>query len=112
LKKAPFFDFLNRRNIGFEQFLHDSVQDEDYIDWNQFVLPKDYGDAQEEYQAIRNSCAIFDVSPLRKYRIQGPGAGEFLDDLLTRPASTAASGRGIYVAFYNEDGSLKDDAML
>jgi aminomethyltransferase len=76
LKKAPFFDFFNRRNIGFEQFLHDSVQDEDYIDWNQFVLPKDYGDAQEEYQAIRNSCAIFDVSPLRKYRIQGADADE------------------------------------
>ncbi len=100
LKKSPFFDFLNRR------------ENADFIDWNGFLLPNDYGDAVAEYRAIRESCAMFDVSPLRKYRITGAGSGAFLDRLLTRPASRAASMRGIYVVFCNEDGSLKDDAIL
>jgi aminomethyltransferase len=75
-------------------------------------LPNDYGDTGAEYRSIRESCAMFDVSPLRKYRITGAGSGAFLDKLLTRPASGAPSMRGIYVVFCNEDGSLKDDAIL
>ena len=31
----------------------------------------DYGDAEAEYFAIRNSCAMFDVSPIRKISIRG-----------------------------------------
>ena len=113
MKKSPFFDFLNRReDVDFEQYLLGSIEDEHYINWNQYVLPNDYGDAKAEYLAIRNSCAIFDVSPLRKYRIQGAGSGAFLDHLLTRPASESPSMRGIYVVFCNQDGSLKDDAIL
>lgn len=113
LRKGPFFDFLNRREgVDFEQFLAESVEDSDYIEWNGFLLPDDYGDAEAEYRAIRDSCALFDVSPLRKYRIRGADSGRFLDRLLTRPVSTARPMRGIYVVFCNEDGSLKDDAIL
>ena len=113
LKKSPFFDFLNRRaDTDFQQYLANFVEDADYIEWNGYLLPNDYGAAGMEYDAIRNSCAIFDVSPLRKYRITGAESGAFLDHLLTRPASRASSMRGNYVVFCNEDGSLKDDAIL
>lgn len=113
LKKSPFYDFLNRRkDHDFQQYLANFTEDSDFIEWNGFLLPNDYGDARLEYQAIRNSCAMFDVSPLRKYRITGADSGAFLDRLLTRPVSQATSMRGIYVVFCNEDGSLKDDAIL
>jgi len=113
LKKPAFFDFLNRRpDADFEGFVRDSIQDEDYIDWHQFLLPKDYGDAELEYSAIRGSCAMFDASPIRKYRIRGAGAAAFLDHLLTRPVSRTRAMRGIYVAFCNHDGSLKDDSIV
>jgi len=113
LMKSPFFDFLNRLDdINFQTYLAHSVENSDYIEWNGFLLPNDYGDAEAEYHAIRESCAMFDVSPLRKYRITGAEAGAFLDRLLTRPASHAPFMRGIYVVFCNEDGSLKDDAIL
>jgi len=106
LKKSVFFDFLNcHRDTIFEQ-------DEDYIDWNGFLLPLDYGDAEAEYHAIRNSCAVFDASPLRKTRVHGTGAGAFFDHLLTRPVSDLATMRASYAIFCNDDGSLKDDAIL
>lgn len=86
LTKSPFFDFLNRREaVDFRRYLQESKEDSDYIEWNGFLLPNDYGDAEIEYRAIRESCALFDVSPLRKYRIRGTGSGAFLDRLLTRP---------------------------
>jgi aminomethyltransferase len=120
MKKSAFFDFLNRReNLDFDGFLSLSQEDEDYINWNEFVLPQQYGldsqsesTAESEYQAIRNSCAIFDVSPIRKIQITGSQAGRFLDYVLSRPVSAAPSMRGIYVAFCNDDGSLKDDSIL
>jgi aminomethyltransferase len=113
LRKSPFFDFLNRRkNTDFEAFCSNAIEDTDYIEWNGFLLAHDYGDAAMEYRAIRQSCAIFDVSPLRKYRISGADSGAFLDRLLTRPVSSSSSMRSIYVLFCNDDGSLKDDAIL
>ncbi|MEH6605947.1 MAG: aminomethyltransferase family protein [Pseudomonadales bacterium] len=113
MKKSAFFDFFNRRqNVDFDSFLADSKESDDYIDWNDYVLPQNYGNAEFEYQAIRQSCALFDVSPIRKFRIQGLAAGKFLDYLLTRPVSGASAMTGIYVAFCNADGSLKDDSIL
>lgn len=112
LKKSVFFDFFNRRETDFDQFITESVEDRDYIDWNQFAMPYDYGDAHAEYSAVRNSCAICDVSPIRKIRIRGAGAGALLDHLLTRPVSQIASMRATYTVLCNQDGSLKDDAIL
>jgi aminomethyltransferase len=113
LKKSPFFDFFNRREgTDFERFVAASVEDEHYINWNESLLAMDYGDAEAEYVAIRNSCALFDVSPIRKIRIRGAGAGAFLDRLLTRPVSILSSMRATYTIFCNEDGSLKDDSIL
>jgi aminomethyltransferase len=113
MKKSPFHDLLNRRNAGeTEAFLAAEFEDVHFINWNNFVLPLNYRDAEREYRALRDACALFDITPLRKYRIQGSGAGEFLDHLLTRPASDRSSMHCLYVIFCNEDGSLKDDAIL
>ena len=113
LRESVFFDYLNRRDdLRFEQFIANSIEDQHYINWNEFALPHDYGDAEIEYSAIRNSCALFDVSPIRKIRVRGSGAGAFFDRLLTRPVSQVAPMRATYTVFCNENGSLKDDAIL
>ena len=76
LKKSMFFDFLHRREqTDFQSFVANSIKDVHYINWNDFLLPHDYGNAETEYFAIRNSCAIFDVSPIRKIHVGGVGAG-------------------------------------
>jgi len=113
LKKSIFFDFMNRRyGTDFQSFMANSTEDKHYINWNEFLLPHDYGDAETEYFAIRNSCAIFDVSPIRKIRVSGVCASAFLDRLLTRPVSSLPAMRATYTVFCNQDGNLKDDAIL
>ena len=113
MKKSTFFDFLNRRtDFDFARLLSHGKEDKDYINWNDCLLPSHYGDPEQEYWAIRNQCGIFDVSPIRKIRITGPDAGRLLDYTLTRPVSGSPSMRGIYVAYCNTDGTLKDDSIL
>ena len=113
MKESPFFAFLNRRDeVATRAYLEPALEEVNFIDWNGYILVQDYGDAEAEYHAIRDACALFDVSPLRKYRITGVGAGPFLDRLLTRPVSDAPCMRGMYVIFCNDDGSLKDDVSI
>ena len=113
MKKSTFFDYLNRRtDFDFNSLLNKGEQDQDYINWNDFLLPSHYGDSEQEYTAIRECAAMFDVSPIRKIRITGRSTGRLLDHTFTRPVSQSPSMRGIYVAYCNEDGSLKDDSIL
>lgn len=113
MKKSTFFDFFNRRtDFDFVTLLTQGQEEIDYINWNDFLLPRHYGNSEQEYRAIRNQSAIFDVSPIRKIRITGSAAGRLLDYTLTRPVSGSPAMRGIYVAYSNQDGSLKDDSIL
>ena len=78
MKKSTFFDYLNRRvDMDFATLLEQGVEDQDYIVWNDFLLPNHYGNAEQEYNAIRNKSAIFDVSPIRKIRIKDQPLGNF-----------------------------------
>jgi aminomethyltransferase len=113
LRKSPYFEFLNRRHEpGLDAFMEASVEDQDYINWNQYVLPYDYGDAEFEYHALRNSCALCDVTPMCMIRVRGANAGHFLDHLVTRPVSQLEPMRTTYTVYCNKDGSLKDDSVL
>ena len=113
VKTSAFFDLFNRhRDFDLEEYLRTHSLDDDYILWNGYLLPNDFGNPEAEYHAIRNGCAMFDPSPIRKYRFRGDDAGAFLDHLVTRPVSSSPSMRGIYVALCHEDGFLKDDAIL
>ena len=77
------------------------------------MLPDNYGDAQSEYFAIREQCALFDGSVrFARYVPSGSGAGRFFDRLLTRPVSGMPSMRATYTVYCNDDGTLKDDGIL
>ena len=113
LRKSAFFDFLNRRDESdFAGFLASSHEDIDFINWNEYALPFNWGDAAYEYAELRNRCAIFDSTPFQKIRIRGGRVGELLDRTFTRPVSTLTAMRATYVILCNDDGTIKDDAIL
>lgn len=112
-KKSTFYDFLNRHTGGdFESFINNAKEDVDFIDWHGFCLPMSYGDAAAEYEAVRSTCALFDASPVKKYRFTGADAGAFLDAVMTRPMSRQKPMHVGYAVFCNEDGMLRDDGLL
>ncbi len=65
-----------------------------------------------EYFAVRNSAAIFDTSPLFKYRIHGPGAERFLAGVLARDIRTCPPGHAQYTAWCDDRGHVVEDGVI
>jgi len=65
-----------------------------------------------EYAAIRNAAALFDVSPLHKYRVTGPDAARLLDRMVTRNVLKCAVGQVLYTPWCDADGKVIDDGTI
>jgi aminomethyltransferase len=65
-----------------------------------------------EYWAIRTAAALIDVSPLYKYRIQGPDAERLMDRIVTRDVRACAVGQVMYTPWCDDSGKVMDDGTL
>lgn len=65
------------------------------------ALPQDFGDGRAEYQAIRESAALFDLSPTGKLTIGGKNAVQFINGLVSNDVKTLAVGAGVLATFPN-----------
>jgi aminomethyltransferase len=65
-----------------------------------------------EYFAIRNSAALFDSSPLFKYRIHGPDAERFLGGALARDIRSCPVGHGQYTIWCDDRGFVVEDGVV
>ncbi|MDC0343693.1 aminomethyltransferase family protein [bacterium] len=83
-----------------------------WYNWAGYAAPSVLDTMEFEYFALRNQAAIFDVSPMHKYRIRGPQAGEMLNRVMTRDITKIRSGRVGYTLWCDEDGMVIDDGTL
>ncbi len=65
-----------------------------------------------EYFAIRNATAVFDLTPMTKYRISGPDALEYIDRLVTRDMRKIKPGRVAYAVWCDDRGQVIDDGTV
>lgn len=65
-----------------------------------------------EYAAVRSAAALFDVSPLFKYRIEGRDAGQLLDRMVTRDVMRCAVGQVLYTPWCDGHGKVVDDGTV
>jgi aminomethyltransferase len=65
-----------------------------------------------EYAAIRNAAALFDVSPLHKYRIRGRDAVALLDRMVTRDVRKCSVGQVLYTPWCDAQGKVVDDGTI
>jgi len=75
-------------------------------------LPIQYAGIIEEHNAVRTSAGLFDVSHMGDIIIRGPGAKEFLRNVLTNNIDLAVLNKGIYTHLLNDDGKIIDDAIV
>ena len=81
--------------------------------WAGYVAASSYELSHErEYHAIRSSAALLDISPLYKYRIEGPGAARLLDRMVTRNVTRAAVGQVLYTPWCDSAGKVLDDGTI
>ena len=81
--------------------------------WSGFFIADSYFPAHDlEYHAIRFSAALFDVTPMCKYRVSGPDAAKLVDRVITRRVDRIKPMRAIYTPWCDHDGRVLDDGTV
>ncbi len=84
-----------------------------YRDWAGYYAVSAYETHYEhEYNAIRNACALIDISPLFKYRLTGPDAMRLVNRIITRDASKMQVGQVVYTPWCDDYGKVIDDGTV
>lgn len=101
-----------RLDTPFQQRIDALMKTNDWYDWGGYRAPASLWDEELEYFAIRSQAALFDISPMTKYRIEGPDAESFLNRLTLRDVTKLKPGRVHYTAWCDEPGHVLDDGTL
>ena len=82
---------------------------DEWMDLFGYWAPLEVTDTQEEYRAVRETAGLMDFTMLRKVDIEGKGAQDFVNSIVTRDVSQLTPGRIAYGALTGEDGRMIDD---
>jgi aminomethyltransferase len=84
-----------------------------YREWSGYYTVSVYEVHHEhEYNAIRNACAMIDISPLYKYLVSGRDATKLVNRVITRDINKVKVGQVIYCCWCDEDGKVIDDGTI
>jgi aminomethyltransferase len=115
LRRAP------RRNLGgivpvgtaFHEKTLALCESLNYREWSGYYTVSVYEMHHEhEYNAIRNSAALIDISPLFKYRITGSDATRFVNRVISRDINKVAVDQVIYCCWCDQEGKVIDDGTI
>jgi aminomethyltransferase len=83
-------------------------------DFGGWSMPLEYaaGGVVAEHTAVRERVGVFDVSHLGKAAVTGPGAGAFLDGVLTNSLGRIGPGKAQYTLLCAESGGVVDDLIV
>lgn len=84
----------------------------DWYSWAGWRAPNSLWDEELEYFALRSQTSLFDISPMVKYRIEGPDAVAYLDRLMLRNVAKLGVNRVHYTAWCDDQGQVLDDGTL
>ncbi|MER8426706.1 aminomethyltransferase family protein [Mesorhizobium sp. M0115] len=101
-----------RLDTPFQARIDALAKTNDWYNWAGYRAPHSLWDEDLEYFAIRSQAALFDISPMTKYRIEGPDAETFLDRLTLRDVTRLKPGRVNYTAWCDDQGFVLDDGTL
>lgn len=89
------------------------MQSAEWRRWGGYQIASSYEPSPDrEYYAVRASAALFDVSPLAKYKITGSEARDYVQKLITRDVSHLAIGKVAYSPWCDQRGKMIDDGTF
>ena len=84
-----------------------------YREWSGYYTVSVYEVHHEhEYNAIRNACALIDITPLYKYLLSGKDATKLVNRIITRDIHKVKVGQVIYCCWCDEQGKVIDDGTI
>jgi aminomethyltransferase len=103
---------MNMRRSPFNERIEALNLSETWVDWNGYRTPAYYFDTHIEYMATRNTCGVFDCSPMSKYRIKGKDTERMLNRMVTRDVASQAINTVVYNVWCTDSGRVIDDGTL
>ncbi|MFY9578906.1 MAG: aminomethyltransferase family protein [Gaiellaceae bacterium] len=85
---------------------------DEWMDLFGYWAPLNVTDTLEEYRAVRETAGLMDFTMLRKVDLDGPGALELVNRVVTRDVSKLEPGQVAYGALCAEDGKMVDDCTV
>ncbi|MBA3651898.1 MAG: glycine cleavage system aminomethyltransferase GcvT [Chthoniobacterales bacterium] len=82
------------------------------IPFGGWLMPVQYSSIMEEHLAVRNALGVFDISHMGELVARGPGAGAWLDTMLTNNVGKLEVGTGHYTFLLNDEAGIIDDLIL
>lgn len=84
-----------------------------FREWSGYYTVSAYEMTHEhEYNAIRNSSALIDITPLFKYRVTGPDATKLVNRVIARDVHKVAVDQVIYCCWCDPAGKVIDDGTI
>lgn len=80
-----------------------------FAGWN---MPVQYTSNMDEHQAVREAVGVFDISHMGQFFLQGEGAEDWLNGMLTNDVKKLAVGDAQYTIMLNEQGGVIDDLII
>ena len=100
IRKSPFFESTVKWGAtGFSVYNH-------------MYIPRDFGNAEENFWNLINKAILCDVSVERQVEITGPDAYKFIQLLTPRDLSKLSIGQCKYVLIVNNEGGILNDPVL
>src|ERR1700720_1219600 len=82
------------------------------VEFAGFDMPVQYEGVLEEHAAVRERAGIFDVSHMGEVVLEGPGALQATQHLVTNDLAKCKDGQAQYAALCNEKGGVIDDVIV
>jgi aminomethyltransferase len=77
-----------------------------------WLMPVQYTSIVDEHRAVRNNLGIFDISHMGQLLVEGTGARDWLNTMLTNNLAKLEIGAGQYTFLLNECGGVIDDLIV
>jgi aminomethyltransferase len=82
------------------------------VDFAGWEMPIQYASVVNEYQTVRSSAGLFDVSHMGRLIASGEGSLAFLQRMTTNDVSALSPGQAQYSMVCNDQGGIKDDIFV
>src|SRR6476660_10618876 len=77
-----------------------------------WLMPVQYTSIVEEHLAVRNNVGVFDISHMGQFIVDGAGARDWLNAMLTNNVDKLDVGLGQYTFLLNDRGWIIDDLIV
>jgi aminomethyltransferase len=77
-----------------------------------WLMPVQYTSIVEEHLAVRNNVGVFDISHMGQFIVDGAGARDWLNSMLTNNVDKLDVGIGQYTFLLNYHGGIIDDLIV